>query len=159
MSEDRNKPQGEQATPEQAQPAPEAAGECDWRPRAEIAHNIAQAKTLREQAATGGLAFEAWLPPQQALWFLGLIEGGRFADPYEALFNLLGEAQDLAPHEDLRKELLKRSLDAALDNPGAPSPIEDCVLDMRGKMKGPQPDPAIWKDWFAPENSATDDSG
>lgn len=130
---------------------------CDLRPRAEIAHNIAQAKALKPQAAKGGLAFEAWLPPQQALFLLGLVESGKFADPHEALFNLIGEAQDLAPHEDLRKELLKRSLDAAL-MPGERVPIEDCVLDMRERIEGPRPEPAVWKEW-SPQEAGEDNSG
>lgn len=133
------------------------ADSCDLRPRAEIAHNIAQAKALKEAAAKGGLLFEAWLPPQQALWLLRLVEQGKYADPHEALFNLLGEAQDLAPYDDLRKELLKRSLDAAL-MPGDAIPIEDCVADMRGHIDGPKPEPAIWKDWSESE-TPEDNSG
>jgi hypothetical protein len=34
---------------------------------------------------------------------------GDFFDPSEAAFVLLGEAKDLEPHADLRRELLKRS--------------------------------------------------
>ena len=131
---------------------------CDLRPRAEIAFNIAQAKALKEAAAKGGLSFEAWLPPQQALWLLGLVESGKYADPHEALFNLLGEAQDLAPHEDLRKELLKRSLEAAL-MPGDAIPIEDSVPGVREQISGPQPEPAIWEDWPGPGEADADNSG
>ncbi len=126
---------------------PAAGMSCDLRPRAEIAYNVAQAKALRAQAEKGGLAFEAWLPPQQALWILDLIEHNKYGDPGEAVFNLLGEAQDLAPHDDLRKELLKRSLDAALNNPGPVVPIEACVPDMLSRMGGSQPEPAEWQDW------------
>lgn len=120
---------------------------CDLRAHAAIAFNVEQAKSLKAQAAKGGLAFDVWLPPQQALWLLGLIEAGKYADPRDAVFNLLGEAQDLAPHEDLRKELLRRSLEAALDNAEAPVPIEDCVLAMRGRRQEPHPDAAHWTDW------------
>ena len=145
---------------ESNKPAPPQQGEsCDLRPFAERAHNIAQAKALREQAAKGGLYIEAWLPPQQAVWLLGLIEQGKFADPGDALFNLLGEAQDLAPHEDLRKELLKRSLDASL-MPGAQTvPIEACVPDMLSRMTGEQPDPAVWEEWEDETSADSDDSG
>lgn len=139
---------------------PEPDGDsCDLRPFAERAHNIAQAKALKDQAEKGGLYVEAWLPPQQAVWLLGLIEQGKFADPGDALFNLIGEAQDLAPHEDLRKELLKRSLDAALNNPGAAVPIEACVPDIMSRMTGAQPDPAVWEEWEGDAPADEDDSG
>ena len=147
---------------EPVNPAPDSAdaASCDLRPFAERAHNIAQAKGLREQAERGGLVFDAWLPPQQALWFLGLIEQGKFADPADALFNLLGEAQDLAPHDDLRRELLKRSLDASLNNPGPAIPIEACVPDMLSRIEGTQPEPAVWTEWDgAGDNPMQDDSG
>ncbi len=130
-----------------ADPAPEDAGACDWRPQAEIAWNIAQAKSLKEQAAKGGLRFEAVLGPAQALWFLGLIERRKFGDAGEALFVMLGEMQDLEPHGDLRKELLKRSLDAALNDPGPPVPLEDIFASLNEKREGPKPAPAIWKPW------------
>ncbi len=142
MSEDKMPPQ---TVREDFDPAAEVS--CDLRPRAEIAFSVAQAKTLRAQAEKGGLAFQAWLPPQQALWILDLIEHSKYGDPGEAVFNLLGEAQDLAPHDDLRKELLKRSLDAALNNPGPVVPIEACVPDMLSRMEGPQPAPAEWQEW------------
>ena len=120
---------------------------CDWRPRAEIAHNMAQAKALKDKARAGGLRFEVQLAPSQALWLLGLIESGKFADPGEALFVMLGEQQDLEPHADLRKEILKRSLDAALNDPGPMIPLEDVFCDIRKKMEGPQPEPAVWQSW------------
>jgi antitoxin ParD1/3/4 len=131
---------------------------CDLRLRAEFAFNVAQAKALKEVAAKGGLSFEAWLPPQQALWLLGLVESGKYADPHEALFNLLGEAQDLSPHEDLRKELLKRSLEAAL-MPGDAIPIEDSVPGVREQIIGAQPEPAVWQDWPGSSEADADNSG
>lgn len=132
---------------------------CDWRPRAEIAHNIAQAASLKAQAKKGGLVFEAYLPPSQAVWLLSLIEQRKFADPADALINLLGEAQDLLPHEDLRKELLKRTLDAALNDLGPAVPIEACVPDMLSRMDGPQPEPAVWTDWPGGAAEPEDTSG
>jgi antitoxin ParD1/3/4 len=146
---------GPSTPPRSETPADES---CDWRPRSEIAHNIAQAASLKAQAEKGGLVFEAYLPPSQAVWLLSLIEQRKFADPADALINLLGEAQDLAPHEDLRKELLKRTLDAAL-MPGEPVPIEACVPDMRSRMDGPQPEPAVWREWPGDQPEAEDTSG
>ena len=143
-------PQPEQPQSEKEAPAQDGQS-CDLTPFAERAANIAQAKALREQAAKGGLAFEAYLPPQQALWFLSLIEAGKYSDPGDALFNLLGEAQDLAPHADLRKELLRRSLDAAL-MPGPAVPIEACLPDVN--TGAAQAEPAVWQDYAPPTEAA-----
>ena len=46
--------------------------------------SIARARSLRKQAAEGGLRFEAYLPPQLAEWLLERIEKGVFLDPSEA---------------------------------------------------------------------------
>ena len=37
---------------------------------------------------------------------------GVFVDPSEAVFVMLGEQKDLEPHDDLRREILRRSLEA-----------------------------------------------
>jgi len=85
--------------------------------QADADKRIAQAKALRQQAGKGGLRFEAYLPPDLAEWLLDLIERGVFADPSEAVFVILGEHRDLEPHADLRRELLSRSCQAAIDDP------------------------------------------
>jgi hypothetical protein len=40
-----------------------------------------------------------------------------FSDPGEAVFVMLGEDRDLEPHADLREELLRRTLQAAMEDP------------------------------------------
>src|SRR3546814_2705682 len=77
----------------------------------------AQAESLREQARAGGLRFEAYLPPALADWLLEPIERGMFADPSEAVFAIVGNFRDLEPHRDLRDALLRRLLQAAVDDP------------------------------------------
>jgi hypothetical protein len=47
--------------------------EQDWRTAAERESDIAQARSLREQARKGGLRFEVYLPPSTAR--------GKFAPP------------------------------------------------------------------------------
>ncbi len=88
-----------------------SAGE--WPSVEEKADNIAQAKTLREQAKTAGMRFNVYLPPELADWLLGLVEKGTFTDPSEAVYVMLQEARELEPHRDLRCELLSRRLQAA----------------------------------------------
>jgi len=105
---------------------------------------IAQAKALRKQAAKGGLRFEAYLPPQLAEWLLERIEKGVFLDPREAVFVLLGEYEDFEPHTDLRQELLRRRLDAAINDPRSSIPAEQVVIELREKMAAPRPEAAVW---------------
>ena len=105
---------------------------------------VAQAKALRKQAAEGGLCFEAYLPPQLAEWLLGRIEKGVFLDPREAVFVLLGEHEDLEPHIDLRQKLLRRRLNAAIDDPRPSIPAQQVFDELRKKMAAPLPEPAVW---------------
>ena len=97
----------------------------EWPDPADEAHAVQQAKRLRDQAAKGGLRFEAYLPPSLALWLLDRIERGKFLDPSEAVFVILGEHEELEPHADLRRELFKRSIQAAADDPRPGIPAEE----------------------------------
>jgi len=106
---------------------------------------VAQARALRKQAAEGGLRFEAYLPPQLAQWLLDRIEKGVFLDPREAVFVLLGEHEDLEPHKDLRQELLRRRLNAAIDDPRPSIPAQQIFDELRKKMTAPLPEPAVWR--------------
>lgn len=118
--------------------------EC-WPSAEERAKSLAQARTLRKQARKGGLRFEAYLPPQLAGWLLGLVERGVFLDPSEAVFVILGEHRDLEPHTDLRKELLKRIVQAALDDPRPGIPHEKVFEELEQMLAAPRPKPAVWK--------------
>ena len=82
----------------------------EWPDPADKVHAVEQARRIRGQAAKGGLQFQAYLPPELALWLLDRIEQGIFLDPSEAVFVILGEHEKLEPHADLRRELLKRSI-------------------------------------------------
>jgi len=78
-------------------PSSTEEAEHDWRTAAERESDMAQARTLREQARKGGLRFEAYLPSSLAEWVLDLVEKGVFTDPGEAVFVILGEHKDLEP--------------------------------------------------------------
>jgi hypothetical protein len=120
------------------------AGTGDWRTAEEKAADIAQAKALREQAGNGGLRFEAYLPPGLASWVLDMVERGIFTDPSEAVFVILGEHKDLEPHADLRKELLKRIIQAAIDDTRPGISGEAWEKEWKSKLKRPLPAPAQW---------------
>jgi len=116
-----------------------------WPTAEEKAKNIAQAKALKEKVQNGGLRFEAYLPPGLAEWLLGLIERGVFVDPSEAVFVILGEHKDLEPHADLRRELLRRTLQASMDDPRPSIPHEEVMEQLRKMTEGPRAEPAEWR--------------
>lgn len=116
----------------------------DWRAAAQAA-GIAQAKALKEQAREGGLQFEAYLPSGLAEWVLDLVERGVFTDPSEAVFVILGEHKDLAPHVDLRQELLRRRLEAAENDPSPPISSEELEKRFEALLTEPELPPAIWR--------------
>lgn len=117
----------------------------EWPDPADEAHAVQQAKRLRDQAAKGGLRFEAYLPPSLALWLLDRIERGKFLDPSEAVFVILGEHEELEPHADLRRELLKRSIQAAADDPRPGIPAEEVRKHLLELRKEPRQEPARWE--------------
>jgi antitoxin ParD1/3/4 len=117
----------------------------DWRTADERAQDVAQAGALKEQASKAGLRFETYLPPDLAAWVLDHVERGVFADPSEAVFVILGEHRDLEPHIDLRRESLRRSLDAAMNDPRPALSLDEVRERMRKFFDEPRPDPAVWQ--------------
>jgi len=109
------------------------------------AARIAQARALKEQAGKGGLRFEAYLAPGLAEWLLDLIERGVFADPSEAVFVIFGEHRDLEPHADLRRELLSRLCQAAIDDPRPSLSGEDVQRHLQELLDTPMSEPALWR--------------
>jgi len=85
------------------------------------------------------------LPPQLAEWLLERIEKGVFLDPSEATFVLLGEQEELEPHIDLRQELLRGRLDAAINDPRPSLPAKEVFDELRKKLSAPRPEPAVWR--------------
>jgi hypothetical protein len=103
-----------------------------------------QARALREQACAGGLQFEAFLPSMLADWLLQHIESGHFADPAEAMFVMAGLFRDLEPHQDLRDELLRRKLQAAMDDPRPAKAASEVFDALERRYAEPLPPPARW---------------
>ena len=109
-----------------------------------------QARALREQARTGGLRFEAYLPGDMADWLLAQVEQGHFVDPSEAVFAIVKNFIEMEPHRDLRDELLRRILDASVVRgledvkAGRVRPAEEVFDELRRKMAEPCPEPARW---------------
>ena len=104
-----------------------------------------QAQELCDRAREGSLRFQAYLPPEIALWLLDHVENGTFHDPSEAAFVLLREAKELEPHADLRSELLKRMILEAADHPRPTIPVGEVKARFEAIRKSPRPEPAVWK--------------
>ena len=117
----------------------------EWPDPADKAHAVEQARRLRDRAAKGGLRFEAYLPSGLALWLLDRIEQGVFLDPSEAVFVILGEHEELEPHADLRRELFKRRIEAAANDPRPGISSEGMWQRLREVTKEPRQQPAIWE--------------
>ena len=100
---------------------------------------------MRDLACKGGLRFEAYLPPGLAGWIISLVERGVFVDPSEAVFVILGEHKDLEPHAELRREALRRTLAAAMNDPRPSLSSEEFNEKMRKKLAAPLPEPAVWR--------------
>jgi len=116
----------------------------DWRNPKDRERDIAQAKALRDRAREGGLRFEAFLPPGLAEWVLDLVARGAFTSPSDAACVMLGVQRDLEPHADLRREILKRSVQAAIDDPRPPISAEELRERMGRRSEAPRPEPAVW---------------
>ncbi len=116
-----------------------------WDSHEAKAARVVQARALKEPAGKGGLRFEAYLPPGLAERLLDLIERGVFADPSEAVFVIFGEHRDLEPHADLRRELLRRSCQAAMDDPRPFLSGDEVEKHFQELSAAPLPEPAVWR--------------
>ena len=106
---------------------------------------IKQAHDLKEQAGRGGLRFQAYLPPELAEWVLNMVEKGVFVDPSEAVFKFMRQAQDIEPHDDIKREILKRSLEAAEKDikKGRLHSEEETMTEIN-EMAEDNAQPAVW---------------
>ena len=106
---------------------------------------VAQARALRRDASRGGLRFEAFLPPALAGWLLDQIERGIFADPNDAIALIFEEHRELEPHADLRRELLQRTIQTAMDDPRPPIAVDEVDKRLRARAEERQPTAAVWR--------------
>lgn len=103
-----------------------------------------QARALRDEAHAGGLRFEAYLPGRLADWLLEQVENGHFVDPSEAVFVMVGLFRDMEPHQDLRDELLRRQLQAAMDDPRPAKAASEVFDALERRYAEPLPPLARW---------------
>ena len=118
-----------------------------WKKTDETAQQrIDQARSLKDQAKTGGLKFETYLTPDLAEWVLDMVEEGIFIDPCEAVFVYMGQAKDIEPHDDLKKELLRRRIHEGIDDAeDRRTYTADEVQQHLEEVRRRRTAPAIWK--------------
>ena len=116
--------------------------DAPWETPAAAAARVAQARALRGRVGAGGLRFEAYLPSDLALWVLDMVERGTFTDPSEAVFVFMGQAQELDPHHDLRRELFRRRIEAAREGPFVEA---EEVWDQLEEEMREWTEPATWR--------------
>lgn len=111
----------------------------------EIPATRESARALRDQARAGGLLFEAYLPGSFADWLLGYVEQGRVTDRSEAIFVTVGLFPDLEPHQELRDRLLRRMIQATVDDQPSSRPADEVFDSLKRKYTGSLSTPARWK--------------
>lgn len=105
---------------------------------------IEQANFLLEKIKQeSGMSFEVFVTPDLAQWLLEKVKRGDFIDPAETAYYLLQEAQELEPHKDLRREILKRKLEEAMKGPFYDG--DEVMKKLREQMKEPIPETVIWE--------------
>jgi antitoxin ParD1/3/4 len=102
--------------------------------------------SVRQQAAEGGLIFEAYLPPALAEWVIGLVEHEVFHSPSEAVFVAMQSFRELDDHPDLKQELLNRAIQKGINaaEEGGGIPAEEVMERLRKAMEEPRAEPAMW---------------
>jgi len=116
----------------------------EWPSAEDWGHSLAESNRLMPLAAVGGLRFEVTLPPQLATWLLESIARKDYLTPAEAVCIMLGEFQELTEYPELRKELLKRSVTAAMEDPSPSISAEEAFDKLQAHIKAPRPKPAVW---------------
>lgn len=107
---------------------------------------VDQARSLKEQAKTGGLKFETYLTPDLAEWVLDMVEDGVFIDPCEAIFVYMGQAKDIEPHDDLKEEIIRRRIQQGIDSAksGKTYTIDEVEQHLQVATER-MTEPAVWK--------------
>ena len=101
---------------------------------------------FKKQVAEGGLRFEAYLPPDLALWIVELVEQGDFTAPSEAVFVALQTYQEMDRHPDVKKELMRQMLtDTEKEiEQGKVILHEEVMAELERMTSQPSPEPAVW---------------
>lgn len=109
---------------------PELESDDDIFPAAYRAAQQEQATKLKLAAEKAGLEFDGYLAPRDALWALEAIERGVFLSPSEIVAVAVQQFIEMSGHPDLQRELLRRTLQEAMDDPRPSIPAEEAFAKL-----------------------------
>lgn len=119
----------------------------EWASDQHYAVEAAQAAKVRPQAVVGGLRFDSYLTPAEAAWVLDEIERGRFLSPADIVFVAMQAFRELENYPDLKKELLRRKLQEAMDDPRPGIPADEAFERLEREMDEMEKhQPAVWRE-------------
>lgn len=105
-----------------------------------------QATALKAAAEKAGLKFEAYLAPGDAEKVLLLIEKGMFLSPSEFVSVAVQQFIEMDRHPDLRRELLHRTLQRAMNDPRPGLPHEEAMAEIEAHIaEFKKHEPAQWE--------------
>lgn len=104
-----------------------------------------QARSLKPAAEKAGLKFNGFLAPRDALWALDAIEKGVFLWPSEIVSVAVQQFIEMSEHPDLQRELLRRTLQKAMDDPSPAIPAEEAFAEIEAYiLESRNHQPACW---------------
>lgn len=125
---------------------PESDSDDDIFPAAYRAAQQEQATKLKPAAEKAGLEFKGYLAPQDALWALDVIEKGVFLWPSEIVSVAVQQFIEMSEHPDLQRELLRRTLQKAMDDPRPAVPAEEAFAEIEAHIaESRNHQPARWE--------------
>jgi antitoxin ParD1/3/4 len=107
----------------------------------------AEQKRIQAHIRARGMTFKVFLTESLANWLRRKIRAGAFADPAEAAFVAFQDLQELDSHPKVRKQLLKATVQDAIDDPRPGIPLEKvrtnhfARLRRYARTKPPRPKP------------------
>lgn len=105
-----------------------------------------QAARLKPAAEKAGLKFEAYLTPGDAEWVLARVENSVFLSPSELVSIAVHQFIEMHDYPDLRRELLHRTLQKAMDDPSPGIPMEEAFAEIRADIEEfKKYEPARWE--------------
>jgi hypothetical protein len=136
----------------------ESDSDDDIFPAAYRAAQREQATRLKPSAEKAGLEFKGYLAPRDAIWALEAIERGAFMSPSEIVMVAIQQFIEMSEHPDLRRELLSRTLQKAMDDPRPGIPAEEAFAAIEALIaESRNHQPARWEKVgleFLPDDSA-----
>jgi Arc/MetJ-type ribon-helix-helix transcriptional regulator len=103
-------------------------------------------EAFHQQVSTGGLRFEAYLPPSLASWVIRLVDQGVFHSPSEAVFVAMQTFEELEQHPEVKEALLRAMITQASKTVEKERgiPPEEVMAEIEAMDTRPLAEPAVW---------------